>query len=164
MFEKVLNYVLSSPKTEKQVRDYLFRKKVGATEADEIVGKLMGYGYVNDAEYAKQFVAQQIGRQGKAVIGLKLMQKGVARKIVDVAFFELESGDGYSDGVDLTQEQMCAAKRVAEKWMRGKVATREVRGKLYGYLMGKGFNSELAGRVSREAKGEEGEETDENWD
>ena len=138
MFEKALNYVLSYPKTERQVRQWLHGKGAVASEIEEVVEKLKGYGYINDEGYAKLFVEQQSSKQGRGAILTKMYQKGLSREIIEANTAEID---------EAIQRDLC--KSVAEKWMRGRddLGSYEVKRKLFGHLMRRGFDIELVRQV-----------------
>ncbi|MCL2587461.1 MAG: RecX family transcriptional regulator [Firmicutes bacterium] len=136
MFEKALNYVLSYPKTERQVRQWLSGKGATLEEADEVVEKLKDYGYINDEGYAKLFVEQQRSKQGRGAILTKMYQKGLSREIIEANTAEID---------EAIQKDL--AKQVAQKWMQGREDSRETRRKLFGHLMRKGFEIDLVRSV-----------------
>ena len=134
MFDKALAYVLSYPKTERQLRIWLSGKKCDPGDVEEIIEKLKGYGYINDEGYAKLFVEQQSSKQGRGAILTKMYQKGLSREIIEANTAEID---------EAIQRDLCA--QVAEKWTRGKddKISYEDRRKLFGHLMRKGFDIEL---------------------
>ena len=137
MFEKALSYVLSYPKTERQLRQWLASKGADPEETEEVVEKLKGYGYINDEGYAKLFVEQQQLKQGRGAILAKMYQKGLSKEIIEANTAEID---------EAIQKDL--AKQVAEKWMRGRVDSRDTRRKLFGHLMRKGFDIEMVRSVA----------------
>ena len=136
MFEKALSYVLSYPKTERQVRQWLFSKGADKGTIEDVVGRLKEYGYIDDEGYAKLFVEQQQQKQGRGSILTKMYQKGLAREIIEANTAEIDEAI-----------QRDLAKKQAEKWMSGRENTRENKRKLFGYLLRKGFDIDLVRTV-----------------
>ena len=130
LYQKSLEYVLRTPKTERQVRDWLFRKRKDGEfiSVDEIIGRLRDLGYINDAEYAARFAEAKQNKYGMRNIKSKLAVKGVAREHLDA----LENPD-----------QTDLARTLAEKYMRNKTPDQTTMQKLYRYLLSKGLDYDL---------------------
>ncbi len=134
--DKALSHISASMKTEREVRDFLARKGYLADVIDHTIEKMKSYGYLDDAQYARQY-AESVGkRKGERAIRAELLRKGVAEAEVSAALKGLT-------------EQGETAKRVLEKYLRGKELTRETLRKAYAYLLSKGFGYDTA----REALG-----------
>lgn len=130
-FDKALNYISATMKTEKDVRDYLKKKGYLPVIEDYVIEKMLSYGYIDDGEYARAYIKSVEGRSGKNLIAQKLKAKGVSDKAIEAAL------SGMSD-------QTQTAKSVFEKYMRGKEFTKENLYKAFRYLLGKGFDYETA--------------------
>lgn len=100
-FDKAVELLVKSPKTEKQVVQYLkelsFKKKgkwFDNIDSDtlqkicsKVIGKLQEYGYLNDREYAELFVNSRLKNRprGKDILIMELISKGVSKDIaIDV--------------------------------------------------------------------------------
>lgn len=125
------------PKTEKGVRLWLSRKTVDKDEIEDLIVRLKEYNFIDDTNYAKMFVEAKKGKMATGMIKNKLLQKGVKYDIITNAVGEV--GD-----------QRELAEATAEKYLRGKPKTPEIKGKLFRYLLGRGFDYELCGEVSNE--------------
>lgn len=136
-FDKALDHLSHSMKTEASLRAYL--KKKGYVEAviDSVMEKLSSYGFVDDQEYAKRYASSASKGKGKKLIALELRQKGVG---------EEEIGEALSSLTGETE----TAKALLEKYMRGKERNRETLSKAFQYLLRRGFDYETA----KEALGE----------
>jgi regulatory protein len=141
-YNKALNYVLTSPKPEKKVRDYLFKKKVSREVIDEIIEKIKNLGYINDEEYAKSYIDAKREKLGRGQIRQKLRFNGIAGEIVDRNVAEIES-------------QTELAEQVAEKYVRNKPRDFKLRNKLFAHLLAKGFDFDLAGETTNKILKEE---------
>jgi len=139
LFQKCVEYVLRAPKTERQVRDWLFRKRVDGEflPVDEIIGRLKERGFINDAEYAVRFAEAKQTKYGMRAIKSKLAGKGVASEHLD----SLE-----------TPDQTELARALAQKYMRSKPADRKTMQKLYRFLLSKGFNYDTISIIAGEFK------------
>lgn len=131
-FEKGLSYISRYQKTKKQVLDYLMKKGFAYPVAFKAVEKLESYGYVNDDDFAENFVSSNKATKGKKLIFHQLLLKGVSEKCADKAINE-----HFGDETD-------ACDALAEKFMRGREKTFENFGKCYRHLLSKGFSYDAA--------------------
>lgn len=140
LFQKTLEYVLRAPKTEQQVKQWLFKKRKEGEflPIDEIINRLKDLGYINDADYAVRFAEAKSTKYGMKTIKAKLMIKGISREYID----ELE-----------TPDQTDLAHALAEKYMRNKTPSLKTFEKLYRYLLSKGLNYDIIGAVMTGYKG-----------
>jgi regulatory protein len=141
LFQKSIEYVLRSPKTERQVRTWLFKKRKEGEflDIDAIITKLKDLGYINDLEYATRFAETKQTKLGHRNIKNKLAIKGIAREHIDT----LE-----------TPDQTDLAKTLAEKYMRGKNRDQKTFQKLYRFLLSKGFDYDTINHVTQKLKGD----------
>jgi len=141
IFQKTLEYVLRTPKTERQVRTWLFgkRKEGEYLDIDAIINKLKDLGYINDAEYATRYAESKQTKLGMRNIKCKLAVKGIAREHIDT----LE-----------TPDQTDLARTFAEKYMRNKTPDRKTLQKLYRFLLSKGISHDIIPLIIDEHKGD----------
>ena len=131
--DKALTHVSATRKTEKQLRDFLAKKGYLPTVIEYVLEKMRGYNFVNDGEYAEAYVDFSAAKKGTRLIKMELKSKGVAEEDIDAAL----------NGV--TEEtQVQAALVILQKYMRSKTADRETLAKAFKYLLGKGFDYEVA--------------------
>ena len=131
--DKALTHVSATRKTEKQLRDFLEKKGYLPTVIEYVLEKMRGYNFVNDGEYAEAYVDFSAAKKGTRLIKMELKSKGVAEEDIDAAL----------NGV--TEEtQVQAALVILQKYMRFKTADRETLAKAFKYLLGKGFDYEVA--------------------
>ena len=148
--EKSFTFITATAKTEKQIRDYLYKKGYLSSVVEFVLEKLRDYRYVDDLDYAQTYVGNVGARKGKRLIKQALFQKGISKENIESALEELEEED-----------QESAAVGILEKYMRSKEPTRENLTKAFRYLMGKGFDYETVKRAierfgSLEEDGEDG--------
>jgi len=120
-FDKTLRFVSSRPHSQREITDYLFRKKVPPEMVSQITEKLISLGLVNDHDFAVWWVEQRTAFRPKGTRALRaeLRGKGVSTEIVDEAL----------KGVNEVPLALQAARK--------KNLDRE---KLVGYLGRKGFS------------------------
>lgn len=125
-FNKAANYMKSSIKTVKQIKDYLNKKGYDEAVINAVVEKLKEYKYLDDSQYVTAFVNTNKSKYGVRRLREKLKQKGVADANLSV--------------LDDYEEDMDALKKVAEKYMSHKEKTPENYNKLYRFLAMRGYN------------------------
>ncbi len=128
--DKALSHISASMKTEREIRDFLRRKGYLQDVSDYVVEKMKGYGFLDDAAYAKAYAESAGKRKGGRLIRMELRKKGVADDAIDGALDSLEE-----DG---------AARAALEKYMRGKPADQKTMQKAYAHLLSKGFDYDTA--------------------
>lgn len=131
--DKALTHVSASRKTEKQVRDFLRKKGYLSIVCDYVIAKMREYNFLNDAEYAEAYVESVSKKKGGRLIRLELKRKGLEEADVDTAMEALDE-----------ETERETAKKILDKYMRGKNSDRETLYKAFRYLMGKGFEYEIA--------------------
>lgn len=132
-FDKALTHLSATRKTEKQIRDYLSGKGYLSAVVDYVVEKLCSYNFLNDGEYAEAYVETAARRKGGKLIRMELRSKGISEGEIDGALENLDE-----------ETELAAAKEILCKYMRGKAADVTTLQKAYRYLMGKGFDYDVA--------------------
>mgnify|MGYP003977381387 FL=1 len=78
-FDSAISLLSFKMRTRAELTHKLIAKKIDEQAVDAAMQKLDKYGYVNDVEYANEYVQSAIkaGRYGRKVIAYKLKQKGI---------------------------------------------------------------------------------------
>ena len=137
--DKALTHITATMKTEREIRDYLKKKGYLQDVCDYVVGKMTEYGFLDDGAYAKAYAGSAGKKKGGRLIAAELKKKGVADEHIREALSEL-TGEEES------------ARKLLEKYLRGKTVDRKTLSKAYAYLLGKGFDYDTA-RAALEAWG-----------
>lgn len=132
-FDKALTHISATMKTEKQIRDFLIKKGYLPVVCDYVVEKMRSYNFLNDGLYAETYIESAAKQKGNRLIRMELRGKGVSEEEIDGAL------EGLSP-----ERELEAATAVLQKYMKGKVCDRTNLQKAYRYLMGKGFDYEIA--------------------
>jgi len=137
IYNKVLRFVSIRPRSEKEVRDYIYRKaskKIKSSSdlaslQNKILENLVELKLINDEDFAKTWVGWRLSSsnpKGMRVIRGELFAKGVDRDLVS----ELLDGEEYKN------MEIDAAKRVCSK--KAKVYKDPLG--LKNYLLSRGFS------------------------
>lgn len=92
--EKVINYITYSPRTERQIRQYIQKNlkkyEIPSDEiVEEIIEKLKDFKYINDREYAELFVKSRLKNKPKSryflfsELNIKGIEKELANEVLD---------------------------------------------------------------------------------
>nr|MBR6778114.1 RecX family transcriptional regulator [Clostridia bacterium] len=144
--DKALHFLSATRKTEREIRAYLTKKGYLPAVIEYVIEKLREYGFINDGEYAEAYTESAAKRKGGRLIRMELKNKGLSDEAIDGALSELDS-----------EQELETAKKILEKYMRGKTADKATLQKAYRYLMSKGFDYEVA-KAAIDAYGDVDEE------
>ena len=131
-FEKILNFAMVRPRSEKEYKDWMKRKKVSETIHDGLLKKLENFELLNDSKFAMWWVEQRNNFRPKPVrvLKLELRNKGLDKNIIDDVF-ENTQVDEAKIAKDLLQKNQY-------KW--NKYDTQIAKRKRIEYLGRKGFS------------------------
>jgi regulatory protein len=120
---------------------YLRRKRLADEVADEVLRRLEGAGYLNDAEFARFWVEnrQRFRPRSRRALSHELRQKGIDSEAVAEAVIQEDD--------DTAAWQAIEAR--LPRW--SELSTDELRQKISGYLARRGFGYTTINQVYREA-------------
>lgn len=127
-FNAALRFLSFRPRSEKEVRDNLRKKKVDPQVTEKIITKLKEKNFLNDSDFAKWWIEQrtQVNPKSIRVIRLELKQKGISQDLI-------ESGirDDKAIAKDLVKKRIARYKGLSKH---------ELYQKLGGFLARRGFD------------------------
>ena len=130
-YNLALKYLARRPRSEKEVHDYLIKKKVPDTQIQLILSKLREQKLINDEEFAQWWVEQRnrFRPKGHRAIAFELKQKGIPAHIIS----NLEPG---------TKNEEQLAKELIQKNIKKYqgLSRQELYNKLGGFLARRGFD------------------------
>ncbi|MDO4526852.1 MAG: RecX family transcriptional regulator [Candidatus Saccharibacteria bacterium] len=142
LYQRTLEWVLMRPHSEKETRDYLYKKiyekKLDREYIDLIIKKLKAKNYLNDEKFAEWWVENRFAKKGVSLKRLKmeLMKKGINREVIERFLSESERND---------RDEIL--KIIAKK--RAKYPDDQ---KLIGYLVRQGFDYQTVKIIVEESK------------
>lgn len=140
-FDIALGLLGHGMKTEKTLKDNLKGKGYPKSSIDKAIEKVKEYGYLNDREYADNFIKTYSLTKGKRKLKCELLAKGVSADIVEEALAELDD-----------DEQLLSCNNLAKKYMRNKTLDEKTRQRLYRHLLSRGFDYSTIAHVIGEIK------------
>lgn len=133
--ENVYRYLGIRNRSEKEIRDYLTKKKAEPEIVEHIVELLKKQKFLNDEEFARGWVRQraQFRPKGKSALKFELIQKGISTDIIEKVL--VEEQEDIPD--QLTQAMRLIEKRVAK--LKG-APRQEIYNKVGAFLARRGFD------------------------
>lgn len=120
------------------------------TEALEYV---KSYGYVDDKRYAEDYIRSQSQQHSMKEIYQKLVQKGIAKSLLDSVFAEYRESEAGSSVSSETERQL-ALKTLKKRGYTGSESYEE-RQKLLAYFYRRGFSMDIVYAAMDELKQEQ---------
>lgn len=146
VFQRAVKLLAAKPRSIAELRERLLEGR-GATKAlvEEVVGRLLEYGYLDDERYALSYASLRVRQKplGRKRLERDLMLKKVERKVADEALDLVFKETSEEELIDRAIE-----KRVR---LRGRPQTREDARKLFDHLLRQGFAFDLVSEKVRAA-------------
>lgn len=133
-FDSAIHFLSIRPRSEKEVRDNLKKKKATPEIIEKIVQRLLEKKFLNDMAFTQWFIDQRSRFSPKStrIIRLELPQKGISAEILEQVF--------QKDKSQLPNDLEQAKKLVERKKEKYKgLPTQELYQKLGGFLARRGF-------------------------
>lgn len=134
-FDKTLRFVMTRPRSLKEVKDYFRRKEVDISLHQNILDRLTKLEFLDDQKFAKWWVGQRLEfkHKSKKDITFELRQKGIDTNIIKNVL-----DDSEIDELKIAKELI---EKKIYKWARYEEAERKQ--KITQYLAGKGFSWDI---------------------
>lgn len=141
VYDRTLKFLSFRPRSEKEVRDWLNKKKTGEETKRIVIKKLKETKLLDDREFASWWIEQRVTFRpiGKAGLKYELRKKGVEGEIVDEAL-EKKITDSFERKLALK-----VAKKKSPAYQ--KLPPLEFRQKMGGFLARRGFSWEVIKEV-----------------
>lgn len=92
---RALDLVSRRPRSQREIRDYAFRKQWTKANTDRVIERLLERGYLDDAKFAEIFVRSRANLRNYSTrrMKLELQKKGVSSDIIDQVLSESDDFD-----------------------------------------------------------------------
>lgn len=144
-FDRAVNLLTFKPRSIRELRERLLEKDwTNSRIVDDVIKTLETYGYLNDAQFAKDLAASKLRQKpvGKYVLRQKLMRKKLDKETIDEAIEKAFENAPEEEMIDLAIEKRLRIK--------GKPTDREDAKKFYDFLLRQGFSYDLVRDKMRE--------------
>jgi len=137
---RALDLISRRIRSEKEIRDYAWRKKWTPDNTDRVIKRLYKNNYLDDEKFAQAFISSRSSKpMSLKKLKIELAKKGIKQDIIDNVILSNESFD-----------ESIALKKLIEK----KQSRYDDERKLTAYLMGQGFRYDDIVRCLDEAREE----------
>ncbi len=94
-YNRALYYLQYGPRTEFQMKNYLLQKGFGQEYIERVIQKLIDNNYLNDLEYAKNFIIEKQTIKLKSISYIKahLKKRGIQNEIINKSIEDLDNQD-----------------------------------------------------------------------
>jgi len=132
-YKASVRFLSFRPRSEKELRDYLAKKKCDDLTSTRIIQSLTRDKFLNDQEFVRWWVEQRNLLKPKAirVIKIELKQKGISRQLME-SFFEENENSDFTNALALAEKKL--------RTIHDRSDWRKVQEKLGRYLASKGFD------------------------
>lgn len=91
-FNRSLRFLSYRPRSIKEIRDYLKKKKVSVVTIEKIISVLLEKRFLDDLAFTQWWIDQRtrVKQKGIRIIRIELSQKGIAKEIIEQAIHETE--------------------------------------------------------------------------
>ncbi len=144
--ETAYKFLSYKPRTQKEVEDKLRQKGFTQDIISKVIEDIKRYGFINDIEYARNFVLNRTKSKSLGKIALKqsLLLKGIPNEIIEQVLEEREKLiDEFEIAFELARKKLKLLKSSKKK----KRNENELKRKIYEFLTRRGFTWETIGRV-----------------
>ena len=124
-FNVAVKYASSKLKTEKQIRDYLYKKEFKKATILSVIEKLKEYGVIDDKIYMESYIKSN-PNFSKNKLKQKLIMSGISKDLIDEKLNDLEDEDS------------CLTN--AKKFLKNKIMDQKTREKLIRRLTYLGYS------------------------
>ena len=141
--ESSLRIIEKSSKTEKEVRDKLKLKGYEDNAINKSIEFLKEYNFINDNNYIKAFISYKLKSEGSQKIKYALIQKGIAKEIIHEELSNLNKENEKNIAINIAKKKFDIIKKK-------ETDNYKISGKLYRYLISKGFEYDITNDVVKE--------------
>ncbi|WP_125770106.1 recombination regulator RecX [Companilactobacillus furfuricola] len=103
-----VNYLSYELRTEKEIKDYLYKKEYTTPTIMDVLDRLKELNYLDDAAYAQSFINTQLrmSANGPKIIEQKMFKKGVPDSIIKEKMSEIDQDILLENATDFAQKQL----------------------------------------------------------
>jgi regulatory protein len=132
------------PRSECEIEERLKSKGYSDKTKKQLLSLLKKDGLIDDVKYAGEWIDSRLGSnpKGKKALRIELIKKGIAREVIEQVFAEKAA---------VLDEKKIALGLIKKKLLKGgSKPDKNAKGKLFQFLLRKGFDAETAEEVVNE--------------
>lgn len=102
-----INYLSYRMRSEKEMRDYLYKKEVAPPWIHDIIQQLLEDKYLDDTAFTNMFIRDRMHQtsKGPLVIKRELKEKGVTQKVIDICITQYKIEDQIDKGLKWLEKE-----------------------------------------------------------
>ncbi|MDE3058252.1 MAG: RecX family transcriptional regulator [Bacteroidota bacterium] len=143
-----MHYLSRRPRTEKEITDYLAKKKFDEQTTRRALAALNDLHLLDDSEFTRMFCRDKIQRKpvGERILRSALLRKGVSKEIINTVMPEFFSHDAERELA------LHAGKKQYTKLLRSRshLEKMQLKNRLFNFLLRRGFGFDTAQYVLRQ--------------
>lgn len=139
---RAMNLLQKRAYTEKQLRDKFAEEYYPERIVDEAIAYVKSFHYVDDYQYAIDYITCYETRKSCKKLKMELITKGVSKTVIEDAFREWENRGG-------TQDEVAMIQKLLEKKHYNPECDMKEKNRIYGFLLRKGFAVEKVQEAMR---------------
>lgn len=140
---RAMNLLQKKSYTEKQLTDKLKEGWYPPEIIEEAIAYVKSFRYIDDLQYAVDYITCYEERKSLKKIEMELLQKGISKEILREAFGNWEENGGKQDEMSMIQELL------EKKNYSSQCDVKEKR-RIYAFLLRKGYSPERVQEAMRE--------------
>lgn len=147
LLNKTINYIQIRPRSVKEIKDYLQRKRIDPETSNVIIEKLQSKNLLSDEYFTNWYIENKLasGRYGEIRIKSELYKKGISKTLIEKGFAEILTEET-KENIEMNANQY--AKKAARS-IKAKDAY-EFKSKLIKKLMSRGYSYTVAKNAANE--------------
>lgn len=150
--ETAYKFLSYRPRTQKELEEHLKKKGFEKDLISKVVQEMKNYGFINDVEYAKNYVYERVRSKtlGKIALKQELLFRGISNDIIDQVLSERENiVDEFEIALELANKKFMQIRTSITSKHRKDVESKSKR-KIYEFLARRGFSWDTISKVMRE--------------
>jgi len=134
-----LNLLTYRSRSSKEVADKMKLKGYDLDTIEKTIEFLSNYGYLNDYEFAQEYIRQKSKKYGSKRIGMELIEKGINKETIkELLSRELDEDYQYQRAMEIAKQKMNSYSKEDKQTLYRRLG---------GYLQRKGFDYQIITRV-----------------
>ncbi|MDO4910846.1 MAG: regulatory protein RecX [Corynebacterium sp.] len=135
-------------RSEKELRDRLREAKYPAEEIDRVIATMKRYNYVNDVDFAFEWVRQRHAMKGKsrAVLRMELRQKGIGDELCQSALEQISDDSEHARALEIARKKARSLKSAPADSLEYNKYLRRI----LGMLARRGFNAGMSMEIAKQ--------------
>lgn len=123
VYNKVIKYILKKRRSEKEISDYLISQNLNKSDLDKTILKLKRNNLINDTEYCKAFINDNLylGNKGINKIKQQLLNQGISNEIIENELNNIDNQLLFNKLEKLVKKKISLNKKYSNNFLKQKI-------------------------------------------